>query len=256
MDTLVIDAGNTRIHWRARLGSGQVVAGSSSAASPDCPWSEKIPPETDFLKVAVSCLRADHRSALEPILNHWTSRPILWIESGAAAEVCVETEFPNRTGADRALAALAWGQSSAGKPAVLIDAGTAVTVDAVTASGVLLGGWITVGWQALNDALPNAAPELPRETSVNDDAIPWSRETTEAIGGGLNTLYCSGIAGLHSQVLEGLQGRQETEIETVLTGGDADRLVETFPGALLKPGLVLDGLEAVLSLQKSENGQG
>ena len=82
MDTLVIDAGNTRIQWRARLGSGQLVAGSSAASSPDCPWTGKIPPGTDFKNVAVSCLKSDHRTLLEPILSQWTSRPILWVENG------------------------------------------------------------------------------------------------------------------------------------------------------------------------------
>jgi len=247
--SLVIDAGNTRVHWRLRLENGSILEDHGSLDDPLSELVSSLSAEDHVGQVAVSCLRSEHRTLIEPVIQNRSSNPILWIENGAAAQVSVETEFPQKTGADRALAALAWGQVGAGVPAVIIDAGTAVTVDAVSAEGVLLGGWISAGWQSMCNALGNSAPDLPKNIGKAPIADGWALDTEGALGGGLEIFYREGIAGLHSRVCNGLVQRYDLSPQTILTGGDALLLEEVFTDARLIPGLVLDGLEAALSME-------
>ncbi len=255
MDRLVIDVGNTRIHWRLRRRGEELREDHATLETVQACISEWSGASTEPLRVAISCLRPSHRTALEKVLHHLTAFPILWIENGSAEPVSVETDHPEKTGADRALTALAWGGLHGGVPAVIIDAGTAVTVDAVSPEGVLLGGWIAPGWDALKSSLSVAAPELPSGIS---DAVPapWARETVHALGGGFETLYRTGVAALQSRVQSGLKTSTDLEVATVLTGGDAHRLQGDFPKAQVIPGLVLDGLELALERVDSEQGKG
>ena len=255
MDRLVIDVGNTRIHWRLRRRGEVVREDHATLETVQAFISEWSDVSGEPLRVAISCLRPSHRTALENILHNLTAFPILWIENGSAEQVSVETDHPEKTGADRALTALAWGSLHGGVPAVIIDAGTAVTVDAVSPEGVLMGGWIAPGWEALKSSLSVAAPELPSGSSESVPS-PWARETVKALGGGIETLYRAGITALHSRVQSGLKTSAEVEVATVLTGGDAHRLKSDFPEAQVIPGLVLDGLELALERVDSEQGKG
>ena len=255
MDRLVIDVGNTRIHWRLRRRGEEVREDHTTLETVQAFISEWSDESGEPLRVAISCLRPSHRTALENILHNLTAFPILWIENGSAEQVSVETDHPEKTGADRALTALAWGSLHGGVPAVIIDAGTAVTVDAVSPEGVLMGGWIAPGWEALKSSLSVAAPELPSGSSESVP-FPWARETVKALGGGIETLYRAGITALHSRVQSGLKTSAEVEVATVLTGGDAHRLKSDFPEAQVIPGLVLDGLELALERVDSEQGKG
>ena len=251
MDTLVIDVGNTRIHWRMRRRGEELCEDHATLETMQTCISEWSGESGKPLRIAISCLRPGHRTALEKVLHELTALPILWIENGSAEEVSVETDYPEKTGADRALAALAWGGLHGRTPAVIIDAGTAVTVDAVSPEGILLGGWIAPGWEALRSSLSAAAPELPcGGTEV--DSMPWALETSHALCGGFEAYFHAGIVDLHSRVQAGLQTDTYLEIATVLTGGDAHRLQADFPAALVIPGLVLDGLELALERVGSE----
>ena len=254
MDTLVIDAGNTRIQWRLRRRGGGLEESDASLDDLQDDLESVLGSDPDSLQVAVSCLRKDHRSILESVLQNKCHTPILWIENGASPFVSVRTDFPQQTGADRALSALAWGRLQNQSSAIIIDAGTAVTVDAVTPDGVLLGGWITPGWQALKKSLEAQAPELPVNSMNESVEEPWAQETLRALGGGLETLYGAGVAALQARVEAGFREQGEDSPVTILTGGDAARLRTFFPHARHLPGLVLDGLEAALKMHDSSAG--
>ena len=246
MQTLVIDIGNTRLCWRHRDGTGEVQSGTASHEAiadvlSDLPCAESI---------AISSVVPAHEPELEKWLRR-TDRPAaLWVRSGADLGDRVCTDEPHRTGADRALCALAWGASGEHRSAVIIDAGSAVTVDAVSASGHLLGGWIAPGLGALGAGLRQVAPSLPDPTVVSASSsdpeprqmLPWASDTKLAIGGGIESLFIGGIQALRDRVQSGLGDGAVT----VLTGGDSDLLMQALEPAVLRPGLVLDGLEALL----------
>lgn len=245
METLVIDIGNTRLCWRHRDGADEIQSGAAS--------HEAIADVLSELPVADSIAISSVVPAHEPEVEKWlreTDRPAaLWVRSAADLPDGVSTDEPHRTGADRALCALAWGASGEDRPAIVIDAGTAVTVDAVSASGQLLGGWIAPGLGALDFGLRQLAPSLPDPSDVPADSgdsmhreIPWASETNLAIRGGVECFFIRGVQTLRDRVRSGLGDGAAT----VLTGGDSELLLGALEPALLRPGLVLDGLEALL----------
>ncbi|MDE0960520.1 MAG: type III pantothenate kinase [Planctomycetota bacterium] len=240
MGTLVIDIGNTRLAWRLRERSTIVQCGSASHQA----ISDALSTLPVVEAIAISSVQRSH----EDQLQHWIEaaeqpQPI-WIRSGADLPASVKTEQPHLTGSDRALCAFAWGGAQQQGPAIIIDAGTAVTVDAVNQSGHLLGGWIAPGWSALCQGLQQAAPSLPEmsDEEIGAAPIPWSGETRRAIRGGIESMFVEGVRGLRQRVQEAL-GETAT---TMITGGDADRLLPALQPARAQPNMVLDGLELIL----------
>ena len=114
MDRLVIDVGNTRIHWRLRRRGEELREDHATLETVQACISEWSDESGEPLRVAISCLRPSHKTALENIFHNLTAFPILWIENGSGEGVSVETDYPEKTGADRALTALAWGSLHGG----------------------------------------------------------------------------------------------------------------------------------------------
>ena len=240
MGTLVIDIGNTRLAWRLREPSGVVSGGSASHAA----ITDALSSLPRVQAIAISSVQRSHEDELQQWIETTHQPPPIWIRSGADLPSTVKTDEPHRTGADRALCAFAWGGADEQGPAIIIDAGTAVTVDAVNPSGQLLGGWIAPGWSALQRGLQQAAPALPQmsEEHSEEASVPWSGETSRAIRGGIESMFVEGVLGLRRRV-ESELGNDAT---TVITGGDADRLLSALQPARSHPDMVLDGLERIL----------
>ena len=75
MDTLVIDAGNTRIQWRLRRRGGGLEESDASLDDLQDDLESVLGSDPDSLQVAVSCLRKDHRSILESVLQNKCHTP-------------------------------------------------------------------------------------------------------------------------------------------------------------------------------------
>ena len=103
----------------------------------------------------------------------------------AASHIPISTALarPDRTGPDRLLAA--WAASRLyGSPVIVVDLGTATTVDAVDADGFFLGGAIAPGLGLAADALAEGTARLPRiEVHLPDEAI--GTDTASAIASGV-----------------------------------------------------------------------
>ena len=132
----------------------------------------------------------------------------------------------------------------AGRPAVIVDVGTAITVDLVDREGRFAGGAIGPGLglaaRALHEGtacLPLVTPELPKRVAGLD--------TVEAIRSGVYRC-CRG--GVHSLVE--LLSREEgtAEVPVVVTGGDAELLLPLRVDAPVRhvPDLIFTGMTAAL----------
>ncbi len=132
-------------------------------------------------------------------------------------------------GADRFAAAL--GAVSAGgeyalsaAPCVIVDAGTAVTVDVVDERGVFQGGFIGPGPGVASAGLKAAAPALPAH---DGQPVPLvlGRETVGAVSAGAWGMAVGGVECLVRQALAHLSltaspgGAETTEVRLVVTGG-------------------------------------
>jgi type III pantothenate kinase len=129
-------------------------------------------------------------------------------------------------GQDRILCALA-AYTRAQQACVIIDAGTAITVDFVDGEGVFHGGVIAPGLRMMLDSLHNNTAALPKlDWSPPDPARgPFGKDTAHAM---LLGVRASAI-GLARHVTEVFAETYEAYPQIVATGGDAPALFENDP---------------------------
>ena len=149
-----------------------------------------------------------------------------------------DVDEPERVGADRLLAALA-AYRRARSACLIVDCGTAITVNAVRAGGVFVGGTIFPGLAMMAKALARGTALLP-ETALPDRAPPVGKNTEQAIAAGL----LHGAAGAVANLIIVASEVVGSEAAVFLTGGDAARLAEFLPPDCrdVTPDLVLEGL--------------
>jgi type III pantothenate kinase len=159
--------------------------------------------------------------------------------------VKVLTDYPAEVGADRILNALA-AHRLHGSPAIVVDFGTATTLDAVSAEGDYLGGAIAPGLGIAAEALFSRTANLPRIELV---APP------KAIG--RNTIHCmqSGLVLGYIGLIEGLVTRIRAELggqaKVIGTGGLAPLLAkETNIIETVDQMLTLEGLRLMYELNR------
>ncbi len=131
----------------------------------------------------------------------------------------MNVDSPDRVGIDRLLSAFAaW--SRFGSPAVVIDAGSAITVDWVDPSGTFCGGAIMPGLELQSRSLVMGTEALP-QIELNTDApieLP-AKNTVAAIRAGI----VLGVAAALDGLIERYASASDKFI-VVLTGGDARTL--------------------------------
>jgi type III pantothenate kinase len=151
---------------------------------------------------------------------------------------------PDQAGIDRLLNAVAVNVvRAAGQPAIVVDAGSAVTVDAVSADGTFLGGAIFPGLGLQARALAEFTEKLPlldvTKITANDLPTLPATSTPQAMSAGLFWATVGSIRTVVEQTTANLTG----EPLLVLTGGGAVALVSLMgPAALWLPHLTLQGV--------------
>jgi len=145
---------------------------------------------------------------------------------------------PDRVGADRLLAALAAWRRAKGR-CIVVDCGTAITVNSIRGDGVFLGGAILPGLALMARALAEGTALLP-QVPAPETAPGVGRNTQEAMAAGILHGAAGAVANL-VLVARNLIGR---DAPVFLTGGDALRLAAFQPPDCRNvfPNLVLEGL--------------
>ncbi len=172
----------------------------------------------------------------------WVARHLdrkLYFAQADSIPIRVSVEHPQEVGIDRLLNGVAAKQlRGPGRPAIVIDCGSAVTVDMISAHGEFLGGAILPGLRLCVQALHNYTEKLPLVDIAQRTKMP-GKNTEQAIQAGL--LY--GLAGAVSRLVDEAKKRFRKEPEVFLTGGDAVFLKRNLPlHVCLKPYLTLQGL--------------
>jgi type III pantothenate kinase len=159
----------------------------------------------------------------------------------AAATRLEATVAEISVGIDRlAAAAAASLVKPADRPAVVVDCGTAVTVDMVAADGRFLGGAILPGPALMARALGEGTSKLPTVAALVGGAPPAmpGRSTEEAIAAGIG----HGIRGAVARLVAEARAASGAAPVTILTGGWADAVRDVLPDAVAIPDLVLTGI--------------
>ncbi|NNE59315.1 MAG: type III pantothenate kinase [Woeseia sp.] len=150
-----------------------------------------------------------------------------------------------RLGVDR-WAAMIGVHAQIRKAVCIVDAGTAVTIDALDKSGQHLGGQILPGVRLMTDALTRDTSDLPavkRAPPQSHGALPgFVNSTGSAIYTGSMAAVCGAIEkAVHSMRSAGYRPA------LVLTGGDASRILPLLNApAEHRPNLVLEGLAIMI----------
>ena len=149
---------------------------------------------------------------------------------------------PDMVGIDRLLAALAVNQlRSPDRPAVVVDLGTAVTVDLVSREGVFLGGAIMPGIGLAARALHEFTDLLPRldMTTLAEPPPALGTATVEAMQSGI---YWGAIGGVR-HLIELFAIHIQAQPQIFLTGGAAAAVAGLVsPEAVYHPHLTLAGI--------------
>jgi type III pantothenate kinase len=172
--------------------------------------------------------------AIEAIAER-RDRPLI-VAGPGTVPLAIRVDRPGDVGADRLVNALAAGRLH-GTPAVVVDFGTATTLDCVAADGAYVGGAIAPGLELGLEALAARTAKLPRiELRAPDRAI--GRDTVSAMQSGTIFGYQALAAGLLERVrreLADANGVAPAEVKAILTGG-----LSAAPWAR-----ALDGIDAI-----------
>lgn len=239
---LLVDLGNSRLKW-VQCGSKSWQPGEPCTSGSIPPaWLTLARPEGAWL---VSVAHADVANALcEWMQRAWNLNVERVIVRREAFGVRVLYEVPETLGADR-FAALIGARHRAQAACVVVDCGTAVTVDALAENGEYLGGAILPGLAMMRGALTERTG-LIRSTGGRADDV-CARTTQDGVAAG--TLV--GLAG----AIDALVARQKDRLgpaDVILTGGDAALLRPLLEMDIIEiPDLVLRGVAVVAGCEEA-----
>lgn len=231
---LYIDQGNTRIKlWlisAGRIHAETVCARAEEAAA----WLAARGcggVDVRLASVASTSAQDDLASALAPMAATLTFARV------DPARLPTAYAEPARLGVDRWLAVLAAADEPL--PAVVVDAGTAFTVDVLSADGDHLGGYILPGLALQRDVLAGRTAQV-RFPEPDWSSAAWGDTTAACVchGSLLSLAALVDAAAVRLRAMAGAMPR------VLLTGGDALHFLPLLPQAELHPYLVLEGLAA------------
>ena len=238
---LLLDVGNTAVKWACessgRLGmTGQFVhrAGNIGILA-EAAWAGLQPAE----KVLIASVAGDdvQTALLAWFQDHWQVQPVFLRSTASACGVTNAYTDPETLGIDRWAAIVAAHRRYPGAVCV-VDCGTAVTLDLVTADGEHRGGLILPGVEMLQQMLLQNTAQL-RLAEKQPAATPLADTTAAAVYGGAVYML---VAAIDRSVAD-MRAEQGGSIEVVITGGDAGRILPLLQGpAQHQPDLVLQGI--------------
>jgi type III pantothenate kinase len=215
----VVDIGNTRIKW-GKCSAAAVEKVVSLPSDDPAAWKTQLQGWSilDKKSWVVSGVNPKTRTALIDWLR--TQRQdVLLLDDPAQLPLRVKLERPDHVGVDRLLNAVAAkSRRPEGTPAVLIDAGSAVTVDWLDEEGAFCGGAIFPGLRLMTMALHSYTALLPLvKIDKPSPALP-ARATPDAVEAGV---YWTVVGGINTIVAR-MAGTAQPLV--FLAGGDAGLL--------------------------------
>jgi type III pantothenate kinase len=160
---------------------------------------------------------------LEPewaaMAKRYLSHEMLVVGPGIRTGMPLRYDNPREIGADRLVNAVA-AFAKVGGACIVVDFGTAITFDPVSARGEYLGGIITPGVEISLEALTTRAAKLPRVDLVAPRTL-IGKTTVDAIRSGV--IY--GFAGQVDAIVTRLRAELGEDTETIATGGLAASIV-------------------------------
>ncbi len=247
---LAIDVGNTRV----KLGLFACPSSRPRGELPACverttllsgeplPWETLAQWQLTATHWLPTTIAGSNPIGVEQLIADWPSslgpQP-LTVANTDDFPLTIRVDEPRRVGIDRLLNAVAVNElRRADRPAVIVDSGTATTVDVVSSDGAFVGGAILPGLALSAKALHEytallplvSVPELGQATPE-----PLGRNTRAAIRSGL-------FWGQLGAVNELIARQAERDVDIFVTGGGGALLANFLENAHFEPQLPLQGL--------------
>jgi type III pantothenate kinase len=235
MKILAIDAGNSRVKWGVHEDGSWRVQGWVATARPARlarEWGRLDTPEA----VVATNVAGERVARSIATAARRLGRSARFVRS-AANQCGVRNSYdhPAQLGADR-WAALIGARHLHRGPCVVVNVGTTMTVDALTADGVFLGGMIVAGADLMRGALARNTAQL-RRRSGKFKFFP--ARTADAIESGA----VNALAGAVERMLRFMREAGQEEPLAMLSGGAARLVAAHLNGAVeVMDNLVLEGL--------------
>jgi type III pantothenate kinase len=247
---LLLDIGNTRIKWGV-FRSGDInrtghIALSRVQEQGLAVLTSKLPRDMD-VAFASNVAGPTFATRLSGVIGMHCDCEVHFAKS--EREACgIRSAYrqPRRMGVDRWVAMIgAWSEFESA--CVVVDAGTAVTIDALDDEGQHIGGQILPGFVLMSDALTVQTSDIPplgkRSPPAASGLDIFANSTAKAVQQGC----WSAAVGAVERAITTLRS-SGYEPRVVLTGGDASRMLTALgTEALHRPNLVLQGLARLLA---------
>ncbi len=247
---LVLDIGNTNItagiygegglmhHWR--LPTMRELTADSLAVQLQGLLALQGLTLGDLTGTAVSCVVPPLVPAVVAMARNYLSTDPLFVGPATDTGIAIRYTRPHEVGADRIVnAACAFARW--GGPTIVVDFGTATTVDAISAAGEYLGGAIAPGIAISVAALFREAAMLPR-IELTRPARAIGQDTVSSMQSGIVFGFAAQADGLVRRISAELGGRPKV----IATGGLAPLIApECATIDAVEPFLTLEGLRLI-----------
>ncbi|MFV0437709.1 MAG: type III pantothenate kinase [Desulfopila sp.] len=204
------------------------------------------------LASVVPALDAAWKTCCERYFFQHLTAPILQVTNTSVTEmITIRLEHPEEVGADRLVNAIA-AYHRYRTNLVVVDFGTAITFDCITARCEYLGGTIVPGVAISLEALASRTAKLPHIDISSGISRVIGQTTIEAMKSGILHGYGALLDGMIARIRDELTTPEDRRMNVVATGGMA-RIVAPYTSAIdhVDPSLTLKGLRLIYMAQQS-----
>ena len=250
---LLMDIGNTRMKWG--LLENKKLSEIGSLSIPDSrdfdlkPLFMSIPSDIKSI-VASSVLSRETQIKLAELISDHFKLVIEFIESkNRFSRLMSGYTNPSKLGTDR-WAAMIGAHHEFGGNILVIDMGTAITIDYINVEGLHEGGQILPGLKSFFNILDQSTGSINTKINISDivtrDTKKWGKNTDDAIISGAVTAISSAINdAVFSSKIKG------SSPCVILTGGDAIYFKDVFDHKVFyRPNLVIEGLARIVEVDR------
>ncbi|SFR61576.1 type III pantothenate kinase [Thiomicrospira sp. ALE5] len=221
---LLLDLGNTHLNWGLCESASLQIFDSGRVSNQA--WSDLISATGEFVNAQVNIddiwLCSVAKSTIMESLLSWLAivdRPIYQATTGLTYNKLVNSyDTYSQLGVDRWLALIAL-VTEYGCPGLLVDAGSAMTLDYVDCDGVYQGGWIVPGISKSRQCLSLQTNLLVTDSTL-PDTLTIAKNTSAGIDAGLLAAAIGTITQFEQQI------PKYDDLQKVITGGEGSHVSE------------------------------
>jgi len=230
MRIFCIDIGNTRTHCAA-VDCGESFRVGSPADFPSDSFAEMLSGrnlvEASGADAVCWCSVVPKYSAvLKPALEKFDTMQLTCENS----PIKIDIKAPQQLGQDRIADAVGAGVYLKA-PYLVVDMGTAVTIDLVDENGSYAGGAIAPGMNAFSQYLSQMTAQLPSINPADADCnLAIGKDTLEAMYVGCAKGFCKLVDGIIADIESAYFGGKSAADKTIFTGGSVELLPQNWLG--------------------------